>query len=363
MRLFLYVFRDYLKYVLTTLVLCLFLFVLFDFIHRTTAYFPKYKPSAELVIKLYLYQLPAFAVQALPIAGLLSSVVTMVLLSRTNEVSAMRAVGMGPIRIALPLAIGGLLLSVFSIVMGELLLPKAARLLHHVQDIQIEGGNEQALAAATKWQRKDESIIHFREFDHADQTLQGLEVMALSPSFRPVRLVQADLARYSSETKVWDAEGVLVTNFNPNGTIDYTERRRSLTLELTVDPKQLKLDRRRADELSIRELKATIAKGEKSGTDTISYRVDMHAKMAYPWAAFVVSLIGLNFAFKSERTTESARGVILAFGIGISYWFVLNAVKELGRRGDVPPVFAGWFANFFILALVFFQSWKGRRAA
>lgn len=363
MRLFFYVFRDYIKYVITTMVLCLFLFVLFDFIHRTTKYFPQYKPSAELIVKMYLYQLPAFAVQALPIAGLLASVITMVMLSRTNEISAMRAAGMGPFRIALPLGVGGILLSSISIVMGEVILPKAATQLHHVQEIQIEGGSEFALAAATKWQRKDQSIVHFREFDHAEQLMRGLEVMELSPGFRPVRLLQADIAKFSNESKVWDALDILVTYFKPNGTIDYTERRKSLTLELTVDPKRLVLDRRRPDELSIRELRELIKKGERTGSDTMSYRVDVQVKMAYPWAAFVVSLIGLSFAFKSERTTETARSVLFAFGLGISYWFVLNAVKELGRRGDLPPLVAGWFANFFILALVVIQTWRSRREA
>lgn len=361
MRLFLYVFKDYIKYVLTTLLLCLFLFVLFDFIHRTTQYFPKYQPSAELVVKMYLFQLPVFGVQALPIAGLLASVITMVMLSRTNEISAMRAAGMGPVRIALPLAVGGLLLSISSVLVGELVLPKAAELLHHLQEVQIEGSSEQDLAAATKWQRKDQSIIHFKEFDHVNQTLHRLEVTDLTAGFRAARLIQAESAKFSNESKVWDAENILITYFNPNGTIEYTERRRSLTLELTVDPKRLKKDRRRSDELSIRELRDLIKKSERSGTDTLSYRVDMHVKFAYPLAAFVVSLIGLNFAFKSERTTETARSVLIAFGMGISYWFILNSVKELGKRGDVPPFFAGWFANFFIMALVMIQAWRGRR--
>jgi len=348
---------------MTTMTLCLFLFILFDFIHRTTKYFPEFKPSVDLIVKMYVYQLPAFAVQAFPIAGLLASVITMVMLSRTNEISAMRAAGLGPVRIALPLGVGGLLLSIISILMGEVVLPRASALLHHVQEVQIEGGSEFALAAATRWQRSDKTIIHFRDFDHGAQMIRGLEVMELSPGFRPVRLMQADSAKYSPESKIWDLQDILVTYFKPNGTIENTERRKSLSLGLSLEPKRLVLDRRRSDELSIRELRDLIEKGERSGQDTLSYRVDMQVKMAFPLAAFVVSLIGISFAFKSERTTETARSVLFAFSLGISYWFVLNAVKELGRRGDLPPIVAGWFANFFILGLVMFQTWRSRREA
>ena len=97
--------------------------------------------------------------------------------------------------------------------------------------------------------------------------------------------------------------------------------------------------------------------------DTLGYRVDLQAKLAYPLAALVVSLIGLQFGYKSERTTETARGVVIAFGIGISYWFILSAVKALGKRGDIHPFIAGWFANVFVLAIVLLQAWKNRQDA
>ena len=123
MRIFWYIFRDYLKYVIGTLVLCMFLFVLFDFIHKTTKYFTQYKPSTDLIFQMYLYQLPMHISQALPIASLLASVITMVLLSRTNEITAMRAAGMGPLKIGLPLATGGVLLSIAAYAVNERVIP------------------------------------------------------------------------------------------------------------------------------------------------------------------------------------------------------------------------------------------------
>ena len=154
MRLFLYVFRDFLKYVLGTLVLCIFLFILFDFIHKTTKYFAQYKPSFELVLQMYWYLLPSHLSQALPLASLLASVITMVLLSRTNEITAMRAAGMGPIRIGLPLAVGGLLLSCVAYFVNERVIPKTSHKLHYVQDVQIEGGQAAEVASHTRWQRR-----------------------------------------------------------------------------------------------------------------------------------------------------------------------------------------------------------------
>jgi lipopolysaccharide export system permease protein len=361
MRLFLYIFRDYIKYVVTTMILCLFLFILFDFIHRTTNYFSVYKPSGGLIFRMYLYQVPMFAVQALPIAGLLASVMSMVMLSRTNEISAMRAIGMGPVRIALPLAVGGLLLSILAIVIGEVILPRAATRLHHIQDVQIERGNEHALASSARWQRKGQTIVHFDEYDYSSQTIQGLEMIDLSQSFRPEKMVAAKFAKFRPETGMWACSDLLLTHFNSGGGVDFSERRQGSSVRLDIDPKRLTLDRRKPEELSMIELSDAIKKGDASGADTLSFKVDYHVKIAYPFAAFVVSLIGINFAFKSERTTETAKSILLAFSIGISYWFVLNAVKALGKRGDIPPLVSGWFANVVILTIILYQGWYMRR--
>jgi lipopolysaccharide export system permease protein len=361
MRLFLYIFKDFIKYVIGTLVLCMFLFVLFDFIHKTTKYFAQYKPSTDLIVQMYLYQLPTHISQALPIASLLASVITMVLLSRTNEITAMRAAGMGPFKIGLPLAVGGIFLSVLAYLVNEKVIPKTAHKLHYVQDVLIEGGQAAEVASHTRWQRRGNLLVSFKDYDIPSQRILGLNIVDVKSSFQPDRIIEAVSAKYSPEADVWDADDILITYFADNGAIDFSERRKSMTLHLTVDPKKLMRDRRTPEEMSVSELRDVISRGEKSGSDTLAYQVDLQVKLAYPLAAFVVSLIGLKFGYRSERTTETARSVLTAFLIGISYWFVLNAFKALGKRGTIPPFVAGWFADFFIFAVVIVQAWRSRR--
>jgi len=87
----------------------------------------------------------------------------------------------------------------------------------------------------------------------------------------------------------------------------------------------------------------------------------LHGKLAYPFAAFVVSLIGLKFGYKSERATETTKGVLVAFFIGISYWFIMSAGRALGLRGTIPPVVSAWMANCVILGIISFDAWMSRK--
>lgn len=361
MRIFSYILREYLKYVIGNIVLTVFLFVLFDFIHKTTKYFAEYNAKSQDILRFYLTQVPSQIVQALPIASLLASVVCMVLLSRTNEITAMRASGMGPLQIGAPLAFGGLVLSLGSLLASEFLLPGLAQKVRFVQDVLIEGHKEGGTGQSSKWVRDGQTLLSFKEFDPLTQILWGVSIIDLKDNFRPVRATEAEQGLFQNETGKWRLSGVRTFHFRRNGTLDFVVPKAALELDLPFDPKKLKRDERRPAELSFQELQEAIGRGDRSGIDTLPLKVEVHGKLAYPFAAFVVSLIGLKFGYKSERVTETAKGVLIAFFIGISYWFVLSAGRALGLRGDINPVFAAWLPNIVVLAFVLIDASLSRR--
>jgi lipopolysaccharide export system permease protein len=189
--LFFYVFREYIKYVVGTVVLTMFLFTLFDFIHKSTKYFSEYQPDTEYIIQFYLLQMPSQIVQALPIASLLASVVAMILLSRTNEITAMRAAGMGAIRLGAPLAAGGLFLSIGALLLGEFVVPKFSQKMHYVQDVLIEGDSDTEILEGARWMRSGESLINFGDYDPLAQIMSRVKFLDVRENFRPKRLLQA----------------------------------------------------------------------------------------------------------------------------------------------------------------------------
>lgn len=359
MTLFFYILKEYLKYVIGTVVLTVFLFVLFDFIHKTTKYAAM--PSTDLIVKYYAFQIPGQVMQALPIAALLGSVISMIMLSRTNEVTAMRAAGMGPARIGLPLAAGGLLLSILSMVLGEMFVPRFSQRVHHIQQVEIEGNKDDQSVGGTRWFRDGQTFVNFADYDPITQTLSRVRLVDVRPNFRPDKAVESEIAVFR-EKKTWTLTKARALHFKRIGTLDRIEELGDLTLELPIEPTKLKKDRRKSGELGLRELSDLVQRGEQSGADVLQYKVDFHGKLAYPFAAFVVSLIGLKFGYKSERATETAKGVLLAFFIGISYWFVLSAGKALGVRGAIHPFVSAWMPNVVVLTIIGFDAWIGRKS-
>lgn len=339
-----------------------FMFVLFDFIHKSTRYLSRYQPETKHLVSFYFYQLPNLFIQGLPIASLLASVVTMVLLSRTNEITAMRAVGMGPLRIGAPIAVGGALICFLSFLLGELVLPHTSRKMHYIQNVLIEKNEEVGRAGGPRWVRDGKVLVNFRGYDRKSKTLSKVRVIHTGKSFRPKRTMEADRAVFRPGSKDWQLENVRVLYFWPNGTLSYTEKRETHSIKIPIEPDKMKREQRLPNEMSTRELGEIIRLGEISGSDVLHYKVDMEVKFAFHFASFVVSLIGLKFGYRSERSMETARSILLAIAIGVSYWFILNAGRALGKRGTLPPGLSAWLANIIIFSISWYSILRTRRS-
>lgn len=352
MILFRYVLRSYLKYVVGTTVLCVFLFVLFDFIHKTTKYFQVFDPSSDLVLKYYLYRLPSLIIEGLPIASLLASVITMILLARSNEITAMRAAGMSPLRIGLPLAAGGLCLSLLSTGVGEFLQPWSAKRLYYVQQVLIEGQSATEMSERARWVREGPRVYSFESFDIVLGILHGVQMAYIAPGFYIESLWKAATARYDAASGKWRVPEREELTFARDGVL---VRRRALpagTIDLPMEPQKLKKERRPAKEMGVPELLDYVSKGDASGVNVLRYEVALHQKVAYYFAALVVSLIGLRFGYRSERSVETVKGILISVTIGVSYWIVMNLSRALSLEGHVPVVAAAWCANILMAAII-----------
>jgi lipopolysaccharide export system permease protein len=357
MKLFWYCLKEYIKYVCGTLVLTIFLFILFDFIHKSTKYFAEYKPNYNDVFFYYVFQIPNQIVQALPIGGLLGGVISMILLNRTNEITAMRAIGLGPFQLARPLIAGGVLLSCLSLILNESFVPRYAKRVSYIQSVKIEKKNQNMMAGLGRWVRDGNRFIHWNEYDFVNEDLIKVQLVVMDGSFSPAIIYEADRAHYDTGRNDWTMRDVRVDYIKAGKILEKSEVINQFIMKLPLEPHKMLGDSRKPNELSLAELDEVINRGEKSGANIIPYKMDFEGKRAYPFAALVVSLIGLKFAYKSERSADTAKGVLLAFFIGISYWVVLSAGRALGLRGDLSPFLAAWLPNVVVLIVVVLDGW------
>jgi lipopolysaccharide export LptBFGC system permease protein LptF len=231
------------------------------------------------------------------------------------------------------------------------------RSIRHV----IHGGGSLALPQSN-WFRQGDVLYNFATYDVLSEELLGVRIIHVGEHFRPVRATEAAFAKYEEMQNGWMLHDVNIFTFSPYGTILAHRKQDTLLSYFPLELKHLREDRRRGIEMGVGELYTLISRGKASGLNVTAYEVDMHVKIAFYFAAFIVALLGLKFGFRSERTMETARSIAVALGVGVSYWLILNLGIALGKRETLSPFFAAWLANIIIFSIVLRELWKTRKA-
>jgi lipopolysaccharide export system permease protein len=104
--------------------------------------------------------------------------------------------------------------------------------------------------------------------------------------------------------------------------------------------------------MSSTELREFIEEVKRGGGNPDRWTTDLYLKFAFPFANFIIVLIGASLAANKRRS-----GAAVGFGISVLvcflYFGLIKMGQSLGYTGTVPPVVAAWFGNFvfFVVGL------------
>ena len=131
-----YILREFLR----TLGLCLagfvFLFLVFDFMDRIDNILGE-DVSVLTVLQYFMYKIPLTLMLMLPVAGLVSTLLTFGLLSRNSEITAMRGAGVRVLWLAKPVLFSGILISLASLLLNQTLVPFAQQRVKEIYNLDI----------------------------------------------------------------------------------------------------------------------------------------------------------------------------------------------------------------------------------
>ena len=78
-----------------------------------------------------------------------------------------------------------------------------------------------------------------------------------------------------------------------------------------------------------------------SGKTVTRLMVDMHNRLALPWACLAVTLLGVPFGSQTGRR-GATMGIMLFFVLFFSTYVLMSIGLSLGKNGYLSPWLAGW---------------------
>lgn len=279
-----------------------------------------------------------------PISVLVATLVTFAMLSKNNEVTAIKSSGVSLYRIGLPVLAVAALMSVFAYLLLDFILPYSSQRLEELKR-QIDGKPMLSAADQQKlwYLGKGRYLINFLDYDRDAERLTQVQVFELHPTeFRMTRRVYANRA-------VWNGKGWVFTDgwirsFPDNAPSTYTLIKEPMVFYYPETPEDFALEVRLPDQMTYAQLRRYLATLRASGYSADALAVKLYEKTSWPALSIVMALIALPFAFRMGKR-GALYGIGLALLLGIIYFIVFGLFMKFGEVGNLPPLLAAWAAN------------------
>ncbi|MEP6915218.1 MAG: LptF/LptG family permease [Acidobacteriota bacterium] len=340
-----YVSRLYLRIAGLSVLALLGLFYISTFIDASDKLF-KQSATVGMVFRLLIYRTPQFIYFVVPIAALLSALVAFGMLSRTSELTVMKACGISLYRAAVPVVLLSLLWSGALLALDQDILPRANRTAGAL-DNAIRGRPPKTFSPLNRqWMiGRDGSIYHYGYFDPRGDTLTGLTVYRVVPhAWRLASQTFASAAEYRDGG--WNALRGWMQEFTAGSPKYRPFAAQPLALEA---PDYFKTEQADTEIMTVLQLRQSVDELAASGFNYLPQAVELQRKLAFPFVTFVMTLVAVPFGVSTGR-----RGALYGIGLGIiialSYWIGMNVFMAVGKAGLLSPVLAAWTPNIIVSA-------------
>ncbi len=298
----------------------------------------------------YLFFLtPQLIFDSAPISVLVAVLITFGVLTKHNEITALKASGVSLYRLAVPVLGAALLMSGGLFAFAHYYVPDANRRQDAIRK-EIKGKPVQTyLHPDRHWvfdpgSNNDPRVFYFKYIDGEQKLMLGPQVFELDPAnFRVHKHISAEKARWEPALHTWIFE-------NGWSRQDPGERRQKFNnfagqattfQEIDERPDYFLQEVLQDQQMNYLQLAAYIRDLKRSGIDTITLQVSFYRKFALPLFALVMALISVPFAFMAGNRGAMA-GVGLSFAIAIAYWAIGRLFEQLGDVNLLPAVIAAW---------------------
>ncbi|MBI4314053.1 MAG: LptF/LptG family permease [Candidatus Omnitrophica bacterium] len=311
----------------------------------------RFKVPLRILAKYYGAMIPVIFVQVAPFACLMAVLYTVGNLNKNQELVAMRASGLGPWQIVRPLLAAGLLVSGLVLYANEQLTPGAVLTLQILKDDYLERPpdptrppREQRPIESLAVYGTGHTLLYAKSFDPRSKVLEDVIILEHGPDLKLKRKITAARAEWTGSS--WRFFNCAVLRFDSEGKsfgkkIGFERK----IIPIGESPEILMKADQQSQAMSFRELKKYIERMGPSGAEaTQKLQVELQTKLAYPFASFVIILIGTPLAVRSSRG-GTLMGMGTAIGIALAFYTAQAIFTAAGKGGMLPPALAAWGAN------------------
>lgn len=356
-----YILKQILSTFFISLMVLVFVFFITKLLKLTEMVINKGIPLSS-TLKLVVFTMPYLFVFILPMATLLSVLITYSKLSSDNEIVALKASGISLYQMLPPVIMVTISSFLISSLMAIYAMPWGSssfkNLLFNLAINRVEVGIKEQVF-------NDDFqglVIYVNQISSKSKIMNGVFIS----DQRDPETSNTIVAKRGS--MIPDQKNLTITFRMFDGSIHRVAKDLKSTQTISFDVYDLNLDleamlsQERKDskgrkELSLREIRERIKNLGKKSKEYNRLTMELHRRFSIPFACFVLGFIAVPLGV-TTRASGSSWGAVLALAFFLIYYIFLSSVWSLGEVGILPPALGTWMPNIILGAMASYMLIK-----
>jgi lipopolysaccharide export system permease protein len=342
-----YLCKYFFKFFLLCQVVFVAVYLVVDFLEKIDD-FMEAEAAGDAVVAFFLYKIPLIMVQMAPVAVLISVIVMFSLMKKNNEIIALKASGIGLMRVSFPVVAASVGLAAAVFLSSEWVVPYTSSKSQEIWKREVKKQNpDQYYRRDHIWYRSGNAIYWIRHFDGDRMVMDDPVFYFFDDSFRLIKKVQGRKAVWTGS--LWRIERGTIQEAAARGEYVFSTFD-EMDLRLPERPEAFLRTVKKPEEMSYWELKRYAERVQTEGYDPTTYFVELNIKLAFPFINVVMVLMGISIALRRKRG-GTPLSVCIGIGVCFLYLLSLGVTRSFGLSGILPPVFSAWVAKGIFLLL------------
>lgn len=350
-----YITKKFLGTFFYSIALILSIAVVFDISENLDEFISQDAPMKAIVFDYYLNFIPYFANLFSPLFTFIAVIFFTSKMAYNTEIIAILSSGVSYRRLMRPYMVSAFILAALSFSLGNFIIPPANKTMNNFRHVYIDNNR---VITERNIHRQIEPGLYIYMQSFSSNNVGSRFTMERFEGAKLIEKLTADNIRWDAETEKW-----VINNYWKRIIYDdHEEFEKGYRIDTTLNmiPDDYKTIKNEMESYTTPALVREIESMKMRGVNYIDWDIEKHKRLASPFSAFILTLIGAGLA---SRKMKGGLGLHLGLGLGLSFSYILfmQISTVFAISGTLSPFVAVWIPNVCYSIIAFFVfRWAAR---
>lgn len=324
--------------------------IVFDLSEKIQDLLENHAPISEIIFSYYLNFLPYFINLFSYLFVFISVIFFTSKLATNTEIIAILSSGVSFKRLLRPYMIAATFLALMSFVLGNFVIPHTNIKMRdfkqkYISDLQMDRGLN------IHFQIAKNNFVYVERYEQKTFTAHKFSLEQFNDDGKLIYKLNSVKAIYDTASESWAIKQYYIRELD--GLKEQLTKAYQMDTIIPLVPDDLILRKEDYEIMDFFEINKFIKDQKLKGAgNVIQYEVEQQKRTAYPFAALILTLIGVSL---SSRKVRGGMGMHLGLGIALTFIYILfmQFATVFAVYGGLSPILAAWIPNivFSFIAL------------